>query len=103
MRLKTQIMTLALLTTLPLSACSTAALQALSQAAQTSSTGTADIQSTVSQLLALSSEQQTQLARTINSQELLDWSNQNQNASAATKQSSATTLLQSKPQLDLLQ
>jgi hypothetical protein len=99
MRLKTQIMTLALLTTLPLSACSTAALQALSQVAQTSSTGTADIQSTVSQLLALSSEQQTQLARTINSQELLDWSSQNQSASAATKQSSATTLLQSKPQL----
>lgn len=99
MRLKIPFITLALLTTLPLSACSTAALQALSQAAPTANSGAADLQKTVSQLLALSSEQQTQLARTINSQELLDWSSQNQSASAEAKQTSATTLLQSKPQL----
>jgi len=99
MRIKTQLLTLALLTTLPLSACSTAALQALSQVAQTSGTGNADIQSTVSQLLALNSEQQTQLARALGSVELLDWSSQNQSASAEVKQRSATALLQKKPQL----
>ncbi|MBT9547264.1 MAG: hypothetical protein IV090_17865 [Candidatus Sericytochromatia bacterium] len=99
MRLKIPFMTLVLLTTLPLSACSTAALQALSQAAPTANSGAANVQKTVSQLLALSSEQQTQLARTINSQELLDWSSQNKSASAEAKQTTATTLLQSKPQL----
>lgn len=99
MRLKTQLMTLILMASLPLTACSTAALQALSQVAQTSSTGTADLQSTVSQLLALSADQQTQLARTLGSVELVDWVSQNQSASAEVKQSSATTLLQSKPQL----
>ncbi len=102
MRLKIPVMALALLATLPLSACSTAALQALSQAAPSANSGIADLQNTVSQLLTLSSEQQTQLARTINSQELLDWSSQNQSSSNEAKQTSATTLLQSKPQLSSL-
>ncbi|MGE3725600.1 MAG: hypothetical protein AB7I41_08625 [Candidatus Sericytochromatia bacterium] len=99
MRMKTRLLTFALLSTFPLSACSTAALQAINQIAQTSGTDTADIQSTVSQILALNSEQQTQLARTLGSVELLDWSSQNQNASAEVKQRSATALLQNKPQL----
>lgn len=51
------------------------------------------VAASVSQVLALSSEQQIQLARSVGSVSLLNWAESNASASAETRQATLTTLL----------
>ncbi|MGV3524695.1 MAG: hypothetical protein ACO1RX_10735 [Candidatus Sericytochromatia bacterium] len=53
------------------------------------------VAASVSQVMALSSEQQIQLARSVGSVSLLDWAESNASASTETRQAALTTLLNS--------
>lgn len=92
---------ISMLSLLPLLAsCGTLPLANGSASSTTaSSSAAADLQNTLKQFLGLSADQQLQLAKALGSLELLDWTQQNQTASAENKQTSATALLTAKPTL----